>query len=97
MEIRFIRAARTVTGSMHLLKLKGKQFLLDCGLYQGNRKLAFDENEFVNYFNNFEISQLRETFLVHGEFGSQQAFASKLKSLAYNNIRIPERGQIFEI
>jgi metallo-beta-lactamase family protein len=36
MIIKFWGAARTVTGSMHLLKLaNGKKILLDCGLYQG--------------------------------------------------------------
>lgn len=36
MIIKFWGAARTVTGSMHLLKLaNGKNILLDCGLYQG--------------------------------------------------------------
>lgn len=36
MVIKFWGAARTVTGSMHLLQLEnGKKVLLDCGLYQG--------------------------------------------------------------
>ena len=33
----FDGAARTVTGSRHLLKFEGKQILVDCGLFQGSR------------------------------------------------------------
>ncbi len=50
MRITFHGAARTVTGSQHLLEINGRQLLLDCGLYQGpraealvrNRSFAFD-------------------------------------------------------
>jgi len=33
-DIRFWGAARTVTGSMHLLTIGGRQLLLECGLYR---------------------------------------------------------------
>src|SRR6266850_5287314 len=44
MKITFWGAARTVTGSMHHLEIKGKRYLLDCGLYQGHRKDAENRN-----------------------------------------------------
>jgi metallo-beta-lactamase family protein len=44
MQIQFWGAARTVTGSMHLLTVNGHKILLDCGLYQGRRKQAFEFN-----------------------------------------------------
>ena len=44
MKVQFWGAARTVTGSMHLIHVNGKKLLLDCGLYQGKRKLAFERN-----------------------------------------------------
>ncbi len=44
MHINFFGAARTTTGSMHLLEVNGKRVLLDCGLYQGKRKEAFEKN-----------------------------------------------------
>lgn len=49
MEIQFIGAAQTVTGSQHLLSINGKKILLDCGLYQGKRKEAFEINRTFKY------------------------------------------------
>src|SRR4029078_8762960 len=54
MKIAFHGAARTVTGSKHLLTLKNnKKYLLDCGLFQGmgrdthamNKKWGFEPRE----------------------------------------------------
>jgi metallo-beta-lactamase family protein len=44
MKIQFWGAARTVTGSMHLLTINGSRILLDCGLYQGKRQESFERN-----------------------------------------------------
>jgi metallo-beta-lactamase family protein len=44
MELHFIGAAQTVTGSMHLLRTAGGDVLLDCGLYQGQRREAYARN-----------------------------------------------------
>ncbi|MBW2737044.1 MAG: MBL fold metallo-hydrolase [Deltaproteobacteria bacterium] len=37
LQITFLGAAQTVTGSMHLLEIDGHRALIDCGLYQGRR------------------------------------------------------------
>lgn len=42
--VHFWGAARTVTGSMHLLQVGPKRLLLDCGLYQGKRAEARERN-----------------------------------------------------
>ena len=44
MKITFYGAAQTTTGSMHLVEVNGKRILLDCGLFQGHRKEAFEKN-----------------------------------------------------
>jgi metallo-beta-lactamase family protein len=44
MLLEFHGAARTVTGSMHLLRTKHANILLDCGLYQGKRRESFERN-----------------------------------------------------
>lgn len=44
MKLTFYGAARTVTGSMHLLEANGKKLLLDCGFYQGKRKESYEKN-----------------------------------------------------
>jgi metallo-beta-lactamase family protein len=44
MKITFHGAARTVTGSQHLIEVNGKKIMLDCGLFQGKRKEAFERN-----------------------------------------------------
>ncbi len=45
MNLRFFGAARTVTGSSHLVEIHGKKILLDCGLFQGKRDVARLQNE----------------------------------------------------
>ncbi len=44
MKLKFCGAAGTTTGSQHLLEINGKRILLDCGLYQGSRKHAYEVN-----------------------------------------------------
>ncbi|MEJ2505463.1 MAG: MBL fold metallo-hydrolase, partial [Ignavibacteriaceae bacterium] len=49
MKIQFIGAARTVTGSQHLLFINGKKILLECGLFQGHRKDTYERNKNFKY------------------------------------------------
>ncbi|MCR4439531.1 MAG: MBL fold metallo-hydrolase [bacterium] len=44
MHIAFLGAARSVTGSKHLLSVNGQFILLDCGLVQGHRQEADHQN-----------------------------------------------------
>ncbi|MBU0705950.1 MBL fold metallo-hydrolase [Patescibacteria group bacterium] len=49
MKITSYGAALEVTGSQHLLEVNGKKILMDCGLFQGHRKLAFEKNQHFAY------------------------------------------------
>ncbi len=44
MKLTFNGAAGEVTGSSHIVTINGKNILLDCGLFQGKRKEAFEKN-----------------------------------------------------
>lgn len=38
--LQFLGAARTVTGSKHLVQVSGKKYLIDCGLFQGPKAIS---------------------------------------------------------
>jgi metallo-beta-lactamase family protein len=47
MEIEFIGAAQTVTGSKHVVRTKHATVLLDCGLFQGKRRESIQKNKSI--------------------------------------------------
>ncbi len=49
MNIAFHGAARSVTGSRHLLQTSSAQVLLDCGMFQGNRQEAERRNRNLGF------------------------------------------------
>ncbi len=61
MFLHFHGAARTVTGSSHLVEVNGTRLLLDCGLFQGKRKLAFERNRQVPW----KSSEIHNVILSH--------------------------------
>jgi len=61
MKIKFLGGVRTVTGSRHLIEVKGKEFLLDCGLFQGRR----EEARKINENPNLDLSKIEAIILSH--------------------------------
>lgn len=83
MELQFLGAARTVTGSMHMLRVNGKQILLDCGMFQGRRAETYERNK--NF--PFDASTIHAVVLSHAHIDH----AGNLPNLAKNGFR----GKIF--
>ncbi|MDI6770737.1 MAG: MBL fold metallo-hydrolase [Anaerolineales bacterium] len=61
MRIHFNGAARTVTGSQHLLEINGSRLLLECGLFQGRRRDTYERNQ--NF--SFEPGSVDAVMLSH--------------------------------
>jgi metallo-beta-lactamase family protein len=59
--VTFWGAARTVTGSMHLVEVGSRKLLLDCGLFQGPRAEARQRNTQFP----FEPRQVEAVILSH--------------------------------
>jgi metallo-beta-lactamase family protein len=61
MKLSFHGAARSVTGSRHMLDLPGFRLLLDCGLFQGRREEAYQKNRDLG----FDPKSLNAVLLSH--------------------------------
>ena len=61
MKITFYGAARTVTGSCHMVETKNKKFLVDCGMFQGSLT-----DQMLNYEDfPFNINEIDFVILTH--------------------------------
>lgn len=76
MKVQFWGAAQTVTGSMHLIHYNGKRILLDCGLYQGRRKIAFEKNRKLP----FDANEIDVVILSHAHIDHSGNLPSLVKS-----------------
>lgn len=61
MRIQFLGAARTTTGSLHLLEVGEQRLLLECGLFQGRRDESIERNRHFS----FDPKQLQAVALSH--------------------------------
>ena len=57
-------AAEEVTGSKHVFEINGRQFMVDCGAFQGKRKVSDEKNR------DFDIAadKLEAVILTHGHY-----------------------------
>lgn len=76
MKLHFHGAARSVTGSRHLLELRDGNVLLDCGLYQGPREEAWKRNRAFG----FDLKGLRSVILSHAHIDHSGALPTLVKA-----------------
>ncbi|MDQ1282490.1 MAG: metallo-beta-lactamase family protein [Euryarchaeota archaeon] len=61
MILKFLGAAQSVTGSMHMVEANGHRLLLDCGMVQGKREVARNLNSTVP----FDVKSIDAVVLSH--------------------------------
>ncbi len=83
MWVHFWGGARSVTGTMHMLTIHGRQVLIDCGLMQGRRKEAFE----INRNLPFQAEDVDAVLLTHAHIDH----SGNLPSL----VRAGFRGHIY--
>lgn len=76
MKLHFHGAARSVTGSRHLLETRHGSVLLDCGLYQGHREEAFKRNRAFG----FDLKSVQAVILSHAHIDHSGALPALVKS-----------------
>ncbi|HEX8984753.1 MAG TPA: MBL fold metallo-hydrolase, partial [Bryobacteraceae bacterium] len=81
MKLTFWGAVGTVTGSMHAVEANGTKFVLDCGMYQGRRREAYERN--LNF--PFRAANLDAVVLSHAHIDH----SGNLPTLAKNGFAGP--------
>lgn len=81
MKLTFWGAAQTVTGSMHHLSVAGRDYLLDCGEFQGRRKETAERNRHFP----FPCQEISAVMLSHAHIDH----SGNLPSLVKNGFRGP--------
>lgn len=75
MKLSFHGAARSVTGSRHLLEVRGKKILFDCGLVQGRREEAARRNRHFG----FDPKEIDAVLLSHAHIDHSGALPALVK------------------
>lgn len=56
-----------------------------------------DQSELLAYFKHFDSKKIKQIFLVHGEEDALNSLKTLLKENQFENIFIPDRGNVFKI
>jgi metallo-beta-lactamase family protein len=102
--IQFCGAARTVTGSKHLLEVDGKKILVDCGIFQGERALRERNWEALP----FEPHELSAVVITHAHMdhigylprlcalGYRGPIYATPATIALSRVSLPDSGRLQE-
>ncbi len=82
MQIEFLGAVRSVTGSMHLLHVNNSHILLECGIFHGHRQEAFERNRNLP----FDARQIDALVLSHAHIDHSGNIPNLVKSGFEGNI-----------
>jgi metallo-beta-lactamase family protein len=75
MQLEFVGAAQTVTGSKHLLRTEHATVLLDCGLFQGRRRESIQKNRTLG----FDPASIDAVVLSHAHIDHSGALPNLVK------------------
>ncbi|MGH7828936.1 MAG: MBL fold metallo-hydrolase, partial [Candidatus Binatia bacterium] len=80
----FLGGVRTVTGSMHVLEMKGYRLLLECGLFQGHRRESIERNRNLPF--PFDVKGINAAVLSHAHIDHAGNFPTLSKKGFEGNI-----------
>ncbi len=90
-------AGRIKAGN-EIVKIFGEEFKVNARVEtMDNFSAHGDYNEMIDFMRLQDPKKVKQLFLVHGEFETQQIFADKLKQKGFVNIEIPKKGEIFNL
>lgn len=75
MQVEFVGAAQTVTGSKHLIRTAESQLLLDCGFFQGRRRESIETNRSLG----IDVRSLDAVILSHAHIDHSGALPLLVK------------------
>jgi metallo-beta-lactamase family protein len=102
--IAFDGAARTVTGSRHLLTIGGKKVLVDCGLFQGAREVR--DRNWESF--PFDAAEIEAVLLTHAHTdhvgllprlvkqGFRRSVYATSGTISLANVALPDGGRLQE-
>jgi metallo-beta-lactamase family protein len=81
-----------------VIKIFGDEYNLKAEVIVMNSFSAHaDSNELIDYCKQLDKSRMHNFFIVHGDYDQQLKFRDRLKSIEFENIAIPQKGDVFKL